>query len=291
MQGIVNKLVLPWASIVLGLCLMLAHGSSAHAQVNGAGDVTAEIPLFIDPTRAIEKPSDIPQSITFLTTLDFPPFNFVTPDGQLIGFHVDLARAICDELQVRCQMRVVAFNRIVRGLVDGKGDAAIAGLAESRRTRRRLRFTVPYLRMAGRFVSNRNDQLAPDVRPSGGTSVSVVAKSVHADFVAKYFPDLTVAPYDDTQSARQALKDGLVDLHFGDALSLSFWLQSDNADRCCGFYGGAYFDETYFGGGLSIALPKESTALKSTLNYALQRLVATGKFSELYLRYFPITWY
>lgn len=291
MRGMVDKLVLQWTGIVLCLCLMLAQGPSAHAQVDGAGDVTAEIPLFIDPNRAIEKPSDIPQSITFLTTLDFPPFNFVTPDGQLTGFHVDLARAICDELQVRCQMRVVAFNRIVRGLVDGRGDVAIAGLAETRRTRRRLRFTLPYLRMAGRFASNRNDQLAPDVRPADGASVSVVAESVHANFIARYFPGLTIAPYADTQTARQALKDGLVDLHFGDALSLSFWLQSDNADRCCGFYGGAYFDAASFGGGLTMALPKEATALRSTLNYALQRLVATGKFSELYLRYFPITWY
>lgn len=291
MRGLIDTLALPMAGIVFCLCLLIARGPALHAQETDAGSITAQIPLFIDPNRAFEKPSDVPRSITFLTTLDFPPFNFVTPEGRLTGFHVDLSRAICDELQVRCQMRVVAFNRIVRGLVDGKGDAAIAGLAESRRNRRRLRFTLPYLRMAGRFASNRNEQLAADARPGNGASVSVVAESAHAGFVAEYFPGLTVAPYDDAQSARQALKDGLVDVHFGDALSLSFWLQSETADGCCGFYGGAYFDETYFGRGLSIALPKEATALRSTLNYALQRLVATGKFSELYLRYFPITWY
>ncbi|MEM1049460.1 MAG: transporter substrate-binding domain-containing protein [Pseudomonadota bacterium] len=246
------------------------------------------IPLFIDPSRIFEKPTDVPASITFLTTLDFPPFNFVTQDGKLTGFHVDLAREICDLLRARCQMRVVAFNRLVRNLVDGKGQAAIAGMAETPRTRRRLRFTVPYLRMAGRFVGP-TGRTGP-AQPSG-QRVSVVVNSAHAAFLARYFPTARAVSFDTVEQAREAIRTGNVNLHFGDALTLSFWLQSDAAEGCCAFRGGAYFDETYFGRGLAIAVPGEATALRSTLNYALQRLVANGKFAELYLRYFPVSVY
>lgn len=288
---IVRRFIGPIAGLVFGLCLAFVPPGASVAQTTEAATETDKIPLFIDPNRLIEKPSEVPGSITFLTTIDFPPFNFLTPEGRLTGFHVDLTREICDELKVRCQIRVVSFDRIVRNLVDGKGDAAIAGLAETKRTRRRLRFTLPYLRLAGRFTSNKRNPVDLSNKLPDGASVAVVGGSVHADFLAQYFPKLKAENFADAQAARAALKEEKVDLHFGDSLSLAFWLQSETAESCCGFHGGAYFDETYFGRGLSIALPQEATSLRSTLNYALQRVVATGKFAELYLRYFPISLY
>ena len=42
------------------------------------------------------------RQIRFLTEDDFPPFNFLLSDGQLAGFNVDLARAICAELDLPC---------------------------------------------------------------------------------------------------------------------------------------------------------------------------------------------
>lgn len=274
------------------VALVLATGLPAGTAQEAAGGNEAEgpdVPLFIDPNRTFEKPADVPSSITFLTSLDFPPFNFVGSTGKLTGFHVDLARAICDELRVRCQMRVVEFGRIMRRLVDGRGDAAIAGLAETERTRRRLKFTVPYLRMAGRFVASSATPTGLAPATAGSAKVSVVEGSAHAAFLAKYFPEAEVVAYKDAAAARQALRADAVALHFGDAVSLSFWLQSEAAAGCCTFHGGPFFDETYFGRGLSIAVPEEATALRATLNYALQRLVANGTYAELYLRYFPIS--
>jgi len=296
MRGLVDRPARPFAGPVLAAILAFAVTCGAcppgaRAQPVETAEPSVSMPIFIDPNRVFEKPSNIPATITFLTSLDFPPFNFLTPEGRLSGFHVDLAREICEELKVRCQMRIVAFDRIVRSLVDGKGDAAIAGLAENARTRRRLRFTVPYLRMAGRFAASKSKPAPFARQPPDGAWISVVNGSAHAAFLSHYFPNLKQAGFDDPAEARNALKDGAVSLHFGDALSLSFWLQSDDAQDCCAFEGGAYFDRTYFGRGLSIAMPEEATILRATLNYALQRVVATGKFSELYLRYFPISFY
>ena len=43
--------------------------------------------------------------IRFLTDSDFPPFNFYDEDGVLVGFNVDLARAICLELGTSCDIK------------------------------------------------------------------------------------------------------------------------------------------------------------------------------------------
>jgi len=50
----------------------------------------------------------------FLTTTDFPPFNFIDRKKRLTGFHVDLARAICEELEVlnRCQIQGLPWEEL-----------------------------------------------------------------------------------------------------------------------------------------------------------------------------------
>ncbi|RYE61110.1 MAG: transporter substrate-binding domain-containing protein, partial [Oxalobacteraceae bacterium] len=59
------------------------------------------LPLLFDQRERLQKPdlASVPR-IRFLTTVDFPPFNFIDQSGKLSGFHIDLAREICRELGV-----------------------------------------------------------------------------------------------------------------------------------------------------------------------------------------------
>lgn len=66
-------------------------------------------------------------------------------------------------------------------------------------------------------------------------------------------------------------------------------LQSEAAAGCCGFVGGPYLDETYFGEGMAIAVRPEDGDLRRALDAALQAIQADGRYGELYLRYFPIS--
>ena len=63
----------------------------------------AAVPGFWDPRRRPERPDTSRLTvIRFLTETDYPPFNYAGADGNPTGFNVDLARAICDELQISC---------------------------------------------------------------------------------------------------------------------------------------------------------------------------------------------
>jgi polar amino acid transport system substrate-binding protein len=249
------------------------------------------IPNFWDPRRRIERPpAGTIQAIRFITTDDFPPFNFLDANGHLTGFNVDLARAICAELAIRCTIQAREWNELVDRIADKTADAAIAGIAVTAQNRERLDFSDVYLRSPGRFVVRKQDAaLDPSPETLKTKTLAVVARTAHEAYLAAMFPEVRRRAFSDGDAARAALKDGQVDALFGDGMKLSFWLQSEAASGCCVFAGGPYLESRFFGQGYAIAIAKGTNGdLKRALNAALQSIHAKGVYAELYLRYFPI---
>jgi polar amino acid transport system substrate-binding protein len=87
---------------------------------------------------------------------------------------------------------------------------------------------------------------------------------------------------------REALGKGEIDTIFGDGISLSLWLDSQEGRICCRYRGGPFTDTKFFGEGVGIAVKKGNSQLRQTLDYALATLNARGTFTNLYLKYFPL---
>jgi polar amino acid transport system substrate-binding protein len=280
--------------VAAALATVVAPWLSAAAQEpanNGAATPAVVIPNFWDPRSRIERPpvGAVP-AIRFITTDDFPPFNFLDANGRLTGFNVDLARAICTELGIRCTIQAREWAELPDRLVDKTADAAIAGLAITAEIRARLDFSDVYMRTPARFVV-RKDGGQFDMTPEGlrGKRLAVVARTAHEAYLAAMFPEVGRRLYPDADAARAAVKNGEADAHFGDGLQLSFWLESEAADGCCAFAGGPYLESRFFGEGYAIAIAKSPNSdLKRAINAALQAIYEKGVFAELYLRYFPV---
>src|SRR5581483_11113998 len=231
------------------LAALLATADFLAAAEAGGGVV---IPNFWDPKRRVERPAaGAVTAIRFITTDDYPPFNFLGPDGQLTGFNVDLARAICTELAVACTIQARPWSDLVNALKNGSADAAIAGIAISEASLKELDFSDPYLRSPARFVVRRSGP-ALAFTPAGltGRTVAAAGGTAHQAYLARFFPGAVVRPYANADAARAALKAGEVDALFGDGVQSSFWLQSEAAADCCAFAGGPYLEERYFGEGM-----------------------------------------
>src|SRR6516162_11660542 len=106
-----------WLSAVILLALALAAGdrpaAAAQANETAAAQRAVVLPGFWDPRRRPERP-DLTrvQTIRFLTDVDYPPFNYVGPDGNPAGFNVDLARLICEEIKISCTIQARSFNTL-----------------------------------------------------------------------------------------------------------------------------------------------------------------------------------
>jgi polar amino acid transport system substrate-binding protein len=262
----------------------------AAAEVAG-GDPAVRVPGFWDPRRRPERPDLARISvIRFLTEVDYPPFNFAGPDGNPQGFNVDLARIMCEELKLGCTIQMRRFETIVAALNANQGDAAIASIAATAAMRAKVDFTDPYYRTPARFAARRDSPIQ-EVLPERleGKKVAVVAGSAHEAYLRALFTEVEVRPYPSTELSRAALRRGEVDLLFGDAISLAFWLNGTDSEDCCAFRGGPYIDSRYFGEGIGIAVRKGNETIRMALNWALFRVWEQGRFTDLWLRYFPIS--
>jgi polar amino acid transport system substrate-binding protein len=271
--------------------LVLAMLASETGVTQPGGDAAAGVPGFWDPRRRPERP-DLTRIIIirFLTEVDYPPFNYPGPDGNPAGLNIDLARLICEELKVNCTMQMRRFDTLIDALAENRGDAVIASLAVTREARRRIDFTDPYYRSPARFVARR-DSTIQDVRPERleGRKVAVTAKTAHEAYLRGFFTEVEVRPYPNDEAAREALRRGEVDLLFGDGIALAFWLNGADSANCCMFKGGPFVESRYFGEGIAIAVRRGNETLRLALNWGLFRLWEKGQFTDLWLRYFPIS--
>ncbi|MEO6395679.1 MAG: transporter substrate-binding domain-containing protein [Devosia sp.] len=258
--------------------------------LGAASALSQALPYHSDPSARDLPPNltAVP-SIRFLTTADFPPFNYRDATGELIGFNIDLARAICADLDIACTIQAWPWDQASKALEDGQGDALIAGLAMTDANGALFDFSSIYLMLPGRFVAK--TEAATGFAPSAlaGKSVAVRRGSAHETFVTRYLPEAKLLPFDSEFLALEAVRDGKADAYFGDALRASFWL--NDHPGCCSFAGEPYFRPDLFGPGLAMALPAGHDAVRQAIDYGLIRLKRSGVLDELYLRWFPIGFY
>ena len=279
------------ALIACGLTLVDAAVMQAAAQANPGGGFA--IPGFWDSRRRPERP-DLSRinGIRFLTEIDYPPFDYAGSDGNPAGFNVDLARAICEEIKVQCTIQMRRFDTLLDALNDprGGGDAVIASIAPTPEARKRADFTDPYYRTPARFIALKETPIE-DVLPEKleGRKVGVVAGTAHEAYLKALFTEVEVKSYPTADIARNALRRKEVDLVFGDGISMAFWLNGSDSGNCCVFRGGPFMESRYFGEGIGIAVRRGNELLRQALNWALFRIWEQGKFTDLWLRYFPVS--
>ncbi|MBV8754149.1 MAG: transporter substrate-binding domain-containing protein [Hyphomicrobiales bacterium] len=281
--------------LIAGVALLvLISARPAHTQPKSpapAPSLDLTVPGFWDPRRRPERP-DLTRisQIRFLTENDYPPFDFPGTDGNPAGFNVDLARMICEELKVNCTIQARRFDTLIAALGDNHGDAVIASLSPTPALRERVDFTDSYYRSPARFVARRDSNIEDTVPERlEGKKIAVVAATSHEAYAKTFFTEAETKSYPTVDAAREALRRGEVDLLFGDGIGLGFWLNGTDSANCCEFRGGPFTESRYFGEGVGIAVRRGNDTLRQAINWALFGLWEKGRFTDLWLRYFPIS--
>jgi polar amino acid transport system substrate-binding protein len=263
---------------------VLALGFAAASAAEGW-----QVPQFRHVDLGAELPRlSGPSPVKLLTDEDFPPFSFRREDGSMAGLSIDLARVVCTDLKLSCEIIPKPWAELLKALAAGEGDAIISGVRMSPKLLDSIEPTRPYYWALARFAIRAGEsKRLPDSNALDGMNVGTISGSAHAAYLAKHFPNSKILQFANGRDAQEALRTGQIDALFADATRLIFWTRGKASRACCVLMGGAFFDPETFSNGLSIAVRRGRADLRAAFDYALDRAQTRGMFAEIMRRYLP----
>lgn len=210
----------------------------------------------------------------------FPPFNNLTASGDLEGFDIDIARALCEEMQAECEFVTQDWDGIIPALQANRFDAIVASMSITEERQQQVDFTEPYYTNSLVFVAPKDVELDP--ADLSDKAIGVQEGTISAIFAEENYPDADIRAYPSQLEAYADLESGRVDTVLTDFGVQYDWINSD-AGACCEFKGDPVASDDRIG----IALRKGDTELRDRFNAAIEAIRENGKYAEINAQYFP----
>nr|WP_243453085.1 ABC transporter substrate-binding protein [Psychrobacter coccoides] len=213
----------------------------------------------------------------------YAPFNYTNADGTLGGFDVDMANAICDDMQVTCEIMAQDWDGIIPGLKAGKYDAIVAAMSITPERAKQVAFTEPYFSNSLVFLAKKDSSFDPS-NSSDITAHSIAAQrsTVSSQWLEGEYPDANIKLYDTLSNAFLDLGSGRVDAMISDKLPAIEWLSSES--------GGDYVvkgDEIDIDDNFAIAV-RPGDELQASINQSLANLKTNGTYDKIHQKYFAV---
>jgi polar amino acid transport system substrate-binding protein len=227
------------------------------------------------------------QNLKIGTEASYKPFAWVEPSGELTGFDIDIAKALCAEMGVECEIVNQAFDGLIPALNAKKIDAIIASMIITPEREEAIAFAGPYYSAPALFVAEKDSGIEISEEGLGRKTVGVQRGTTMADYVEANFPDARVQFYDTLDAANLDLSSGRIDVVFADSVPLQEFLASPDG---AGFaaVGEPVYDPNLLGPGAGIGLRKDDAELKQKFNDALAAIIASGEYKAINDKYVPV---
>lgn len=225
------------------------------------------------------------KTIRFATEATYPPFEYVNAAGDLQGFDIALAKALCAEMKAQCTFSNQSFASLIPSLKLGKFDALISALGVTEARKKQVAFTDSYYEPSAVFVGAITKHYT--LGDLSGKTVGVQQGSTFEKYLqAKYGKQVIQKSYASIQDAFLDLVSGRVDVVIADTPIASDWLKQDDNQTKYAVIDKAIKDAEYFGAGYGIAVRQDDTALLNALNAALAAIKKNGSYDKITRQYF-----
>ena len=214
------------------------------------------------------------QELTFAMEPSYPPFETTNEKGEIIGFDVDVANAICKEIQATCKFKGEAFDALIPNLKAKRFDASISAIDITDARAKQVLFSDAYYDSTASYVTLKGKatlESAKNVGVQNGTTFQQYTVAETKQYTTKAYASL--------QSAILDLKSGRIDMIFGDTAVLADMISKEPEMQ---FVGEKVATKKYFGNGLGIAMHKSNKELAEQLNKGLTAIKANGEYQKIY---------
>ncbi|MBV1777032.1 transporter substrate-binding domain-containing protein [Burkholderiaceae bacterium DAT-1] len=220
----------------------------------------------------------------------FPPFEEVDAKGNLRGFNVDLANALCERMKEKCKFERFGWNDLVPALNDKKTDVVLASMPITQDRKKQVDFTDPYALPPAHFIGKerRFPYVRIEPRHLEKMKIGVTQDTTYDRYLtARYEKGSTIVRYADGQKMYAALAAGELDAVLDDGVVAYYnFIQRGGGEKGFNLIGAPLVDHKYLGDGLGIAVKLGNTELREKLNKALKEVYESGEYKTIAQRYF-----
>jgi len=232
------------------------------------------------------------QKVKIGTEGAYPPFNSIDSNGKLVGFDIDIAKALCEAAKLECEFVVQDWDGIIPGLIAKKYDAIVASMSITDERKEKVDFTDKYYNTPAKFFAKKGSGLQITRDGLKGKVVAVQRATIHENFLRDNFGDVvTINSYATQDEAYLDVVSGRADAGIADSVAVLDGFLNTDQGKGFEFVGPDFNDPKWFGAGAGIAVRKGDDELRNALNAALKQILADGTYKKINAKYFAFDVY
>ncbi|AEA60496.1 MULTISPECIES: cystine ABC transporter substrate-binding protein [Burkholderia] len=211
----------------------------------------------------------------------FPPFNSKAPSGELVGYDVDIAKAVAAKLGLKPEFVTTEWSGIIAGLQAGKFDVIVNQVGVTDKRKEVLDFSPAYTYSAAQLIQRKDDtrnfKSLDDLK---GKKLGVGLGTNYMD-MAKSVPGIDVKTYPGAPEYLRDLAAGRLDAALNDRLMLAYLLKNSQLPLRTG---------ATLEAGQPSAIPfkKGNPKFAKAIDDAMTQLEADGTFTKISDKWFGI---
>ena len=208
---------------------------------------------------------------------DNPPVSFIDENGDWVGFDLDLARALAEELGAELELVPVDGTTRISFLESGQVDMSVASMNHTRSRDEAIDFSITYFWDNQSFLVRTGEYSSID--ELFGETVAASAGSSAIDSWTAWAVDNggetgDIVEFEDKLAAVEAVRSGAVEGYTEDNITmLSLAAGDPNLTLLPGGHNAVQF---------GVGVPENDSEWRDDVNFALQNIWTSGEFQELY---------
>lgn len=217
----------------------------------------------------------------------YEPFTYKTPQGEVTGFDVDIAKAVCEQIKRKCVFVEQVWDSMIPGLQAKKYDVIVSSMSMTDERRRVVDFSDRYYKTPSAVVLKKSVAYTGPASTKG-LKIGVLKGSTQEKWAMGELKPAgaTIVPYEAQDQVYLDVKSGRLDGTVADKVEVNggFLRKPEGADY--GYKGPDQYETKYYGDGIGIALRKNQGDLKKQINEAIKTIRSNGTYATIAKKYF-----
>jgi ABC-type amino acid transport substrate-binding protein len=225
--------------------------------------------------------------LTLGTRTNVPGIAYVNDKNEWVGFSIDLVEqaivpGIAKKLgrEIKVEKKATTAPTRISLLTSNTVDLVAESMTDTRSRRESVDFSITYFVTGAQFLVRKGSPIG-GVQDIAGKRIAALQGSTTAKIIREKYPSARLVEFPDAAAAFQALTGGHVDAFTGDGTYLA-GLIGKAANRGDWAVVGEFYTYEPYG----MAMRKNESDFRSLVNNGLMEAIETGKYFELYDKWF-----